>query len=513
MATSLFRQNRLRLLLDANVLIAIEPYAGEMESGLAPAARVIRAATEQGHVLLVHPAVRDDIAQDHDWLRRQQRLAELNKYPMLIETPIPATFRVELGEPTVGSNDDRDMRLLAALQAHAATHLVSEDLRLRRKAIRVGLGDAVLSVAEAATLLEELAPKVPEPPPHVRCVPTYVLNPDDPIFDGLRADYSEFDIWLDRVRSESDSRLCFIVEHAGAYAAIALLKPETQPEHRTVPAPTMKISTFKVADDAPRARFGELLLKALLPAARERGAASVYVEVLPRHEQLMLFFTEFGFTDTQCRTDKGEQVFAKPLLEPDRPDEAITDVEYQRRYGPPALLLRQRAFVVPIQPQWHIQLFPDATPGDGSINQPLLPGIGKPTPTPWGNAIRKAYLCNAMIRLITPGDVLLFYRSRDTKGVTAAGIVEETLVSHEVAEIVTFVGRRTVYSPAQIENLARSVNPVLAITFRQDRFIDPPWYIEELRLARVVRSAPQTIVCVREEGMRWVSSQLRGHSG
>jgi hypothetical protein len=281
----------------------------------------------------------------------------------------------------------------------------------------------------------------------------------------------------------------------------------------SVPAPTVKISTFKVADDAPRARFGELLLKALLPAARERGAASVFVEVLPRHDQLILFLSDFGFTDTECRTERGERVLTKPLHEPERPDDAVADLEYHRRYGPPALLIKQHAFVVPIEPRWHRQLFPDATPTDGTADQPLLPGIGKLSPTPWGNAIRKAYLCNAITRLVTPGDVLLFYRSRDTRGVTAAGIVEDTLVSREAAEIVTFVGRRTVYSPAQIENLARSVNPVLAITFRQDRFIDPPWYIEELRLAQVVRGTPQTIVCVREEGMSWLRSRLRGHGG
>ena len=65
---------RLRLLLDTNVFIAVEPFAGSTEADLARGAVLIRLASEQGHTLLVHPATRDDLLEGRDLERRQQRL-------------------------------------------------------------------------------------------------------------------------------------------------------------------------------------------------------------------------------------------------------------------------------------------------------------------------------------------------------------------------------------------------------------------------------------------------------
>jgi hypothetical protein len=61
---------RLRLLIDTNVLIAVEPFAGHTERTLAPGARLLRAVAEQGHELYIHRATVDDIEQDHDGRRR-----------------------------------------------------------------------------------------------------------------------------------------------------------------------------------------------------------------------------------------------------------------------------------------------------------------------------------------------------------------------------------------------------------------------------------------------------------
>ena len=47
-------RHRLRLLLDSNIFIAVEPYAGAMEASTAAAAQLVRLANEQGHLLCVH---------------------------------------------------------------------------------------------------------------------------------------------------------------------------------------------------------------------------------------------------------------------------------------------------------------------------------------------------------------------------------------------------------------------------------------------------------------------------
>jgi len=117
-------------------------------------------------------------------------------------------------------------------------------------------------------------------------------------------------------------------------------------------------------------------------------------------------------------------------------------------------------------------------------------------------------LCHANTNDLQPGDVLLFYRSKDIKAVAAVGVVERTLRSRDPAEVVSFVGRRTVYSPSEISTMCRRVRPLLAILFRQDRFIEPPWSRELLNDQGLLTGSPQTIGRVRKEGLRWLHERL-----
>jgi hypothetical protein len=69
---------------------------------------------------VVHPATREDLLEATDPGLRAQRLAELAKYPQLAEDPVPARLTNVLGLPSEGSNDHRDLRILAALHNRAA---------------------------------------------------------------------------------------------------------------------------------------------------------------------------------------------------------------------------------------------------------------------------------------------------------------------------------------------------------------------------------------------------------
>ena len=89
----------LRLLIDTNVFIALEPYAGKMEPRLAPAAQLIRLAGEQGHKIFVHPATEDDLREGKDGGRLAQQLAELAKFARLAEVKVPTALTNVLREP------------------------------------------------------------------------------------------------------------------------------------------------------------------------------------------------------------------------------------------------------------------------------------------------------------------------------------------------------------------------------------------------------------------------------
>ena len=155
------------------------------------------------------------------------------------------------------------------------------------------------------------------------------------------------------------------------------------------------------------------------------------------------------------------------------------------------------AYVVPIQPQYQSMLFPDASEGQLA----LMPGRYA-----YGNAIRKAYLCNSPIRRLRPGDNLLFYRSGSRRGIFCLGVAEGTLVSSDADEIARFVGKRTVYSYAEIRRMC--TKPVLAILFRQARMIESTVGAAELVGNGVLTSAPQSIVAVKPEGHEWLMHRV-----
>lgn len=493
-ATEVGQFERLKFLLDSNIFIALEPYSGELEDQFAQGARFHRLVNELGHLLCVAPATRDDLLRGKDADRRQQRVAELGKFHLLEEVPISQDLAARAGASEPGTNDARDLRLLAAVDAGAVTYLVTNDVRLRRRAGRARLADSVLSLSDAIAMLAAFKPDEAPPPPRVARPKTYALRTDDPIFDGLRAEYEGFDDWLARVRRESDTRRCLVVEEDGRYAAIALLKSEVDGAHG-LPEPVVKISTFKVADEYSGLKYGELLLKAVLADLPSPPPASLFVEVLEAHPETLAFLGDFGFVDGEARTNRGEHVLVKHLRPAEFDTADLTDLEYHVRFGPPALRCGQQIFVVPIEPRWHDQLFPERSHRRLATQLSLFPESQTLT-HPWGNALRKAYLCHSPTNSVRAGDVLLFYRSKDERSVSAIAIVEDTLRSTDPHQVIQFVGRRTVYTPDEIVAMTRRAGGILAVRFRQDRFLEPPLAQSELQAMGAFKAWPQSITRV-----------------
>lgn len=499
------------MLLDTNVYISLEPFAGLVEPGLGPAADLVRLCNRQGHQLFVHPATIDDLREGTDPARLQQRLAEIAKFELLAESPVPTSLIALAGRSPDGTNDHRDLRLLAALNARAVNYLISEDHALLRRAGRAKLGQSVLTIADATDLLQSLEPRAGVTPPRVEAIHTYALDLDQPIFGSLREDYDGFDRWLGQVQEDWENRVAFVITDAqsNAYVALALLKRVEADCEYDFAQPVSKLSTFKVDSNHAGSRFGELLLKSIFSASAHRRVATIYVEVYPHHDVLIDFLADFGFLASGHMTARGEIVLRKELRPADGSSPA-TGFDYHLLHGPPALDPRGQIHMIPVRPQWHEQLFPDAPVARRRppTEQLSFPGLTSERTHPWGNAIRKAYLSNAASQRLSPGDTVLFYRSRDNQHVTAVGVVEATLRSADPQEIIASVGGRTVYSLEDITAMCRSGRPLLVLIFRQDRFIDPPWTLTELQTQGVTRTWPQSITTVTGPGATWVRSQL-----
>jgi hypothetical protein len=125
----------------------------------------------------------------------------------------------------------------------------------------------------------------------------------------------------------------------------------------------------------------------------------------------------------------------------------LPPLEYTRRFFPH--FRRDAAvqkFLIPIQPHYHDTLFPDYNPHQQRLFRP----IGNV-----GNAIKLAYLCHAQTNAIKAGDVVLFYRTLDEMAVTSVGVVDRFEVLEDSARIASLVSRRTVYSLAEIDEMAK----------------------------------------------------------
>ncbi len=482
----------MRFLLDTNILIAAEPLGlGQIEAGASSAVAFISLANQHVHSLHSHPASNSDAGRHPDPSAREARTLLNRKYPPLQSPPRIQSVIIEtLGQYPEGSNGWVDQCMLAAALGNAVDVLITDDARLRSRAARLGLAERVMTVRGAITLLERLSPTPAAPLPLVEQVEAHQLDVDDPIFESLRNDYPGFDRWLEKCQREH--RTSWVI-HEETIAAVTIVKDET-PAEFDLPGKTLKICLFKVSESFAGKRYGELLLKPVLDYAFVNDYETCYVTVLPKHEGTAVFFPSFGFKQQEVLSGLGEYVFAKSL-KPGSDTSALSPLDYHVAFGPKYYNpFGAPAFIVPIQPKFHDRLFPEARP-------PLLPERN-----PFGNSIRKAYLCNASTRSITAGSVLYFYRSQDWHAITALGVAEETLTSSSADEIARYVGRRTVYAYSDIEEMA--TQEVLAILFRQAHVLRKAIPAQSLQSASIWLRPPQSIMRLERGGVEWLEAKI-----
>lgn len=481
-------------LLDTNIVIPVEPTSPQdVEVGTEVISELLSSLNRGRHQWLIHPSIRTDIARDSNVTRRAMRTQLLAKYQCLVEPPLISRRIIEvLRQPEAGSNDEVDFLLLAAVEADSVDYLVTEDRRLQRCAKRLGLGDRVMSAGDALAVVRALFPNVPLPPPHVRAKVAHSLNDSDPIFATLRKEYPEFSAWLCKCKREQ--RPVWVIEVGDQYGGICILKPDEEGAYGFA-GRVAKICTFKISETHRGFRFGELLLKAVFGYLFTNRYDLAYVEVYDHHQELCSLLEEFGFAE-RSRSKAGELVMAKELV-PSQNAQNLSALDYHIAFGPKYFCSEGvDGFIVPIQPRFHQMLFPEAE-AQLSFAQEVRP---------FGNSIRKAYLCHSKIKRLSAGAFVLFYRSIDLQAVQVIGVVEDTLVSDDAKEIARFVGKRSVYTFDEIQKMAD--RPVLAVRFRQALQLDIPWSLELLKGSGVIKAPPQSFTSLPSSSRAWLENQL-----
>jgi hypothetical protein len=231
--------------------------------------------------------------------------------------------------------------------------------------------------------------------------------------------------------------------------------------------------------------------------------------VFEKYDGLTRLLKMYGFDDLDSRTRRGELIVSKSFRPAATEATAIDALTYHVRYGPPALKLDpEQTFAIPIRPEYHRLLFPEA---EWQVRGPQLSfEFAEPdVDHPFGNAIRKAYLCHSPSNQLVAGSTIVFYRSEDLQSLTVVGVVEQAARLETADQITRMVGNRTVYTLEQIEHMAAE-GPVLVILFRQDRVLSEPISLAECTQRQLLSSWPMSITAVRRSGFEWLSSKIVG---
>jgi GNAT superfamily N-acetyltransferase len=476
----------MRFLLDTNILIPLEDSQVPLVDSLA---NFVRMASEHGHQLLYHPASEDDINRDPNLSRRAQTLQRLRQYTRLDARP-PCPWNTSSTE----TNDASDNEILYILHCDAVHALVTEDRGIHDKAKARGLVGRVYTIQTAEDLLRRLHEKQCVLLPNVEEVALYTLTPrlEEAFFDSLRDSYQGFDVWF-RDKAREGRRAWVTRESEGGLGAICIFAHK-DPEQitadgRKLRGPSLKLSTFKVGPSVRGRKIGELFLKAAFRYATTHRLQEIFIHGdVDQHHFLFEMLEDFGFSrvGTHPGTDGRDAVYLKehPI---DDPQALLEPFEYLRRFFPH--FRHDEAvtkFIIPIRSEYHRILFPDYI-AEEDRQLTLFKSENQA-----GNAIKLAYLCHAQTKIMTPGDIVLFYRSGDESAITSLGVVESYETLDDSDAIASRVKRRTVYSMEEISKMVEQSTRVML--FRLVKHFRRPLSLEWLKYKRVTKGAPQSIM-------------------
>ncbi len=448
----------MNILLDTNILIPLEDTSKTLDSSFAELRKL---SAEQHHCLYIHPMQFEDINRDKNQERRTIVLSRLKQYSHIENPPILSDQECnELGLSQSNDNDRVDNNILFALYRGAVHLLVTNDEGIHRKASKIGLQDKVYRLGQCLLLLQRYTtdPFVFDYT-GVKERFLYEINKNQPFFESLRQSYDGFDKWFQKCAE--DKRKCWCIEDGtGNIVAICIYKHEQDTpltdNGDIIPGRILKLCTFKVDPKARGKKLGERLLYIAFDYCVKNDLDWVYLHTFGKEQKTLVgLCTDYGFSF--LGKYKQDDVYIKPMK---LMDDGCNSLESLIKYYPYFKDNESvQKFIIPIQPQFHEDLFPDFSSMKGSLfekDQSLY--------SCQGNTIKKAYLCHAKIKTIRKGDIILFYRSKDRKSIQCMGIVEDVLFSGNIDEVFPAIAKRTVYKYSDIQNILEK--QTLVILFR-----------------------------------------------
>lgn len=352
---------------------------------------------------VIHPYTIAEIQKYRDPETQETLSIKLEAYEVLKTVHQPdATFLTKIGQPEKSENDHIDNCLLYEVYLEHVDIFITEDRRLRNKAIRLGLADRVFSINSFISKATEENPDLIEYKA-LAVEKVYFGNVDvnDSFFDSFRSAYDGFDLWFAR-KCDEEAYICR--SDNGKILGFLYLKTEDTSENYSdieppfSPKRRLKVGTFKV--ESTGFRLGERFVKIIFDNALQRKVDEIYVTLFTDRGELVALeelLHRWGFVPYGIKHngEKKEIVLVKRLhilL-----DDATPKLNY------PNFSHSCNKFIMPILPQYHTTLLPDS-----QLNsENRIDFLGR---EPHRYALQKVYISWAPTNGAKPGDLILFYR-------------------------------------------------------------------------------------------------------
>ena len=356
-----------------------------------------------------------------------------------------------LKEAPKTENDEIDNQLLCEVYFGRADILITEDRRMRNKAVVLGISDRVFSINafiektsnENPALLSYKALSVKK---------DYVGNVDvnNVFFDSLRDSYDGFNSWFAK-KSDEEAYICYsdsnlilgflYLKTEGIDSDYRDIYPEFQPKKR------LKVGTFKI--ESTGFRLGERFIKIIFDNAIERKVDEIYVTLFEDREELKALgnlLRRWGFFDYGVKRtgEKEERVLVKRMN--------FYDASLSVKENYPNINYFVEKRFLPIRPQYHTSLLPDSqlkTERDIDYIDNVAHRY----------ALQKVYITWGMKTGVKRGDILVFYRNGEegtskkyTSVMTTVGVIDDIIESFRSKEdFMRCCENRSVFTKGELE--------------------------------------------------------------
>jgi predicted nucleic acid-binding protein len=429
------------ILLDTNIIIERENPKVPNQS----VARLFRFIDNEKLIKYIHPSCFGELGKYHDKKQVAILHAKLTAYN-LIDIPKIAneTFEQLVQDMTFNENDVVDNQLLFQVYDNRVDSLITEDKKMLQKANKLKIRSKVFTIDEYIHLYIFHNPRLIDYPVlSVKQEKFKNIKLSDSFFDFFRIMYPGFEKWFNKKFDED----AYVVNGELGLEGFLYIKTEDTDEpyghfSKTFsPKKRLKIGTFKVVSTGYR--LGERFVKIIIDNALKRNVDEIYVTIFKNEESvkpLVGLLESWGFSEYCIKTDTNESVMIKDLRN--------YNTLKSPKYNFPLFKNDAKHYFLPIEQNFHIELFPDSA---------LYREMVKDGKKPYQYALLKTYISFSYTAPIAkPGDVLLIYRKGDklnagyTGVISTITIVEKVIRIDSLNHLLSECENRTVFTKEQL---------------------------------------------------------------